>query len=288
MLNIKEILEYRKNNPEPKEVTEIRNKILDTFKDLVFVEEGHKYYLNGVSLPSVSHVTHQFIPYSNWDEIAENYAIKHGMSKEEVQEKWHYNNIRATNSGTGAHLYGEEWYKILMGEPEKLCEIIKPQYQDGYLLPHSPKEIAISLFIEDLYRTPNMYPVLVETRVYTGLNKKKNLNPKNQYCGTFDMLYYYKHPTDDTKSGLILLDYKTNSSLYKPYNQEHNKTLLTPFDYMILEDLSTYTLQLSAYQIPLEDIGYKVLGRRIIWLKEDGTYDKISVPDVTKTLREIL
>ena len=47
---------------EPKIVTEIRHKILDTFKDLSFVEEGHHYYLNGKEIPSVSSVIHQFEP----------------------------------------------------------------------------------------------------------------------------------------------------------------------------------------------------------------------------------
>ena len=45
---------------EPREVTNIRNKILTEFKDLQFIEEGHKYFLNGIQLPSVSEVTHQF------------------------------------------------------------------------------------------------------------------------------------------------------------------------------------------------------------------------------------
>ena len=47
-------------------------------------------------------------------------------------------------------------------------------------------------------------------------------------------------------------------------------------------------LQLSCYQIPLEDIGLKVIGRRIIWLKDDGTYEKISLQDVTQKLRKTL
>mgnify|MGYP000792473904 FL=1 len=42
MLNIKEILEFRKTNPEPKEVTKIREKILSTFNKLQFVEETHQ------------------------------------------------------------------------------------------------------------------------------------------------------------------------------------------------------------------------------------------------------
>ena len=45
MLNIKEILEFRKTNPEPKEVTKIREKILSTFNKLQFVEETHQYFL---------------------------------------------------------------------------------------------------------------------------------------------------------------------------------------------------------------------------------------------------
>lgn len=112
MLNIKEILEFRKTNPEPKEVTKIREKILSTFNKLQFVEETHQYFLpdtegNLIEYDCVSNVTHKFVPHENWDLIAENYAIKHNKPKELVQEEWHYNNIRATNSGTGVHLYGE-------------------------------------------------------------------------------------------------------------------------------------------------------------------------------------
>jgi hypothetical protein len=54
------------------------------------------------------------------------------------------------------------------------------------------------------------------------------------------------------------------------------------------EALSSYKLQLSAYQLPLEDIGLKVIGRRIIWLKEDGEYELIPIDDYTGKLREIL
>ena len=61
--------------------------------------------------------------------------------------------------------------------------------------------------------------------------------------------------------------------------------LLHPFEDLYAEAQSLYTLQLSCYQIPLEDIGLKVIGRRLIHLKEDGTYEKIPLPDVTKELR---
>ena len=64
--------------------------------------------------------------------------------------------------------------------------------------------------------------------------------------------------------------------------------MYAPFTDMISESFSSYTLQLSAYQLPLEDIGLKVIARRIIWLKDDGTYELLPVKDVTKQLREVL
>ena len=60
------------------------------------------------------------------------------------------------------------------------------------------------------------------------------------------------------------------------------------FDNLYEESFSYYILQLSAYQIPLEDIGLRVIARRIVWLKEDGNYELIQVPNVTAKLREIL
>jgi hypothetical protein len=38
----------------------------------------------------------------------------------------------------------------------------------------------------------------------------------------------------------------------------------------------------------LEDIGLKVIARRIIWLKDDGTYELIPLNDVTDRLRDVL
>ena len=52
--------------------------------------------------------------------------------------------------------------------------------------------------------------------------------------------------------------------------------------------LSLYKLQLSLYQICLENIGFKTAGRRILWLKPEGFYDKIKLEEFTQTLRNKL
>lgn len=270
---------------EPKEVTDIRNKILETFNELKFVEEGHKYYLRGEELTSVSHVTHQFEPFCDWEKVAENYAKKHGETKEYWQEQWRYNSLKATIRGTLTHEYGESIAWIRSGHPEFICKSCECKYVDNWLVPTHPKEEAILKFWDEL--PPSLHFVLAETKVYSGVNP--DVAPLNKnYAGTFDLLFYYKDEKDDSKSGLVIFDYKTNKTLNNEYNQTYGKKLLYPFEDFTQEAQSLYTLQLSCYQIPLEDIGLKVIGRRIIHLKEDGTYEKISLPNVTEKLRNVL
>lgn len=279
MLNIEDVKERLRNNPEPKEVEKIRQKIISSFNRLEFIEEGHKYFLHNddgskTALKSVSETIHQFVPYVDWDEKARNCALREGVDVSVIKRRWQENNIRATNNGTSTHLFGEMYHWFVTGQTDKFCDIIRPQYENGYLIPYSEKQNASQKYNEDLFNIHDMYPLMVETQVYTKV-----------YAGTFDKLIYYKHPTDDSKSGLILSDYKTNGSLTNDYNRKNGKMMLYPFEDLIDESLSHYICQLSAYQIPLEDIGLKVLARRIIWLKPDGTYEQISVPDVTKRLR---
>ena len=282
MLNIEDVEKRLQENPEPKEVVKIRNKIKKAFKDLEFVEEGHKYYVHNTDgttkeLKSVSETIHQFVPYVDWEDKAQSCALKEGVDVSVIKRRWEENNIRATNNGTSVHLFGEMYHWFVTGHPEKICNIIKPQYEKGYLIPFGEKQCASQQYNEDLFNVHDMYPLMVETQVYT-----------DKYAGTFDKLIYYKHPTDDSKSGIIIADYKTNASLISDYNRRNGNMMLPPFDDYVDEALSHYICQLSAYQIPLEDLGLKVLARRIIWLKPDSTYEQISVPDVTQRIRAAL
>lgn len=273
---------------EPEEVTQIRHKILETFKDLEFYEEGHRYLLHGKPLISVTNLTHKFQEPFDENTQAEIYAEKHGETKEYWLKQWHLNSFKATSQGTKIHAWGESrgWQKN--GHPELICEEILPQYhkETDTLVTWHPKEEAIEKFINDLPESYHL--VLNEAKVFSGLNPKKELNTNTLYCGTFDLLYYYKHPTDDSKSGLVILDYKTNKSLISEFSRTRGKMLYPPFEDLYSESLGVYYLQLNLYQIPLEDIGLKVLGRKIIWLKDDGTYEKYDVPNLTDKLRKVV
>ena len=282
MLNISDVRKRLAVNKEPPEVEEIRNKIISSFNKLEFVEEGHKYFLHNDDgtvdeLQSVSATIHQFEPYVDWDEKAQGCALKEGVDVSVIKRRWEENNIRATNNGTSTHLFGENYHWFVTDKVDKIVPVLQPQYERGYFIPYGEKQNAVQQYNEDLFNVKDMYPLMVETQVYT-----------KKYAGTFDKLIYYKHPTDNNKSGLIISDYKTNTSLSSDYNRKFNVTMLPPFDDLIDEALSHYTLQLSMYQIPLEDIGLKVLARRLIWLKSDGTYEQIALPNITKKIRKAL
>ncbi len=273
---------------EPQEVTEIRHKILTEFSDLEFQEEGHIYTLHGENLPSVSQITHQFNAYP-FDVMAQSiaYAEKHGETPQYWRDKWKFHNLQSTTSGTLVHSYGESLGWLKNGHAELITEDNKCKYikEKGWLIPTRPKEEAILKFYNELHK--DLHFVLAETKVYTGKNKSLT-NLKQDYCGTFDILFYYKDPKDDSKSGLCIFDFKTNKTLKSPFSRGRKRYLLSPFTDLYEEDLSYYTLQLSCYQIPLEDIGLKVIARRIVWLREDGTYELIPLEDVTQRLRETL
>lgn len=289
MLHIDDIREKLERNPEPDFVKEVRENIISSFSNLQFLEEGHKYFVHKadgstISLPSVSHVCHQFQPFVDWDEIAQRKATKEGIPKEELQRQWKENNIRSTNNGTITHEFGEGYMYFFQGKPELIPDRVKVQYEDGFFIPYGKKQEAICRFYEDLYKIDNFYPVMPEARIYTGL-EGKGYDFTQNYSGTFDMLFACQIRG---KWKLALLDWKTNASLENSFNQAKGNTLLEPFTYMIDESKSLYTIQLSLYQLGLEQLGYEIADRKIIWLKEDGNYEKISVPDVTKELINVL
>ena len=158
--------------------------------------------------------------------------------------------------------------------------------EKNFLADIHPKESAVRLFLNEL---PSCYHlVLNETKVYSGKNPDASQNLKEQICGTFDMLYWYDGDGNPANAGFVVFDYKTNANLVDEYNRQHGIMLLSPFDNLYQESLGEYTIQLSLYSLMLEDIGLNVIERYLIWLKDDGTYEKIALPNITQTLRRVL
>lgn len=250
------------------------------FSELEFDEVAHRYTLRGENLISVSAFTHQW-DVSDFDEIAKQYAKKHGGTAEEWRAKWDEKSLVSCNNGTFAHEVAESLVRLRLGQSAEECpNAIKPLIKDGKLttLPGTlepeiyKKCIAAKTFLSEL--PENEEPVAVETRVYTSGYKKN-------YAGTFDLLVY-----DKERDGYIIYDYKTNANLEG--NIAYIKFLKAPFLELTEDSLGHYTLQQSCYQIPLEDAGIKILERNLVWLKEDGNYEIYSLPNFTDKIRKVL
>lgn len=274
---------------EPEVVTVARTNILQKFADLEFYEDGHVYLLHGKTLNSVSSIGHRFIE-KPFDEAlqAAKYAKKHGYTADYWIKQWRCNSFKATTLGTKTHEFGESLGYLLAGHPELIRDSVRVQYNEKYcyLAPIHPKEEAVESFLKEL---PSSYHLVMnETKVYSGSNPDDSKNLKEQICGTFDMLYWYDGDGDKSKSGFVILDYKTNSNLYSDYNRSHSKMLLPPFNDFYEESYGLYVIQLNLYALMLEDIGLPVIARKIVWLKDDSTYEMVSVPDITQLLRDTL
>lgn len=288
MIHIDDILERKKCNPEPKEVTEIRELIKNSFNKLEFVEDGHKYFLpknDGYKeeLISVSAMTKMFEQEQDWDSIAERYSLNHDIPIEQVKRMWKENNLSATSNGSKVHMWGECMMRLYNGEEEFVKQNIPFLYQEGFMIPSCPKEQAIEKYYTDIFNNDDVYPIMPETKVYTGMNNKYNFGLN--YAGTFDILLAMRI---NGQIKICIHDFKTNAALTKDYNRKNNINLINEFSDYVDEPLSHYYIQLNAYQIALSQLDLPIVDRRLIWLKDDGTYEKVPVPCITDRLVKFL
>lgn len=265
----------------------LREVIKNEFSGLTFIEEGHKYFLNGKPMTCVSDVTHLFQEHfdstqkavetseRNWNNPESKYFR---MTPEQILESWKKISDEACEHGTFTHECGESLFYYMTGQIDKILPDFKDRLtEDGGFMLLYPKEEAAGKFYEDIPEC--IVPILAETKVY---------DEELGYSGTFDILFYYDATLDGKnpeKSGLIVMDWKTNKNLYKNFK---GQKLLSPFDELLDMPLNLYKLQLSLYQSCINKVGLKVVARKILWLKPDGSYDKINLEEYVNILRETL
>lgn len=287
MIHIDDIKKRLKHNPEPKEVSEMREHILSSFNGLEFIEDGHIYNLHNSdgtttpNIPSASAIIKRFEPKEDWDMIAENYAVNHNMDVKVVKRIWKEKNIHSTNNGTSTHLYGEFMQKFITSGEPNFCDVLSPQYEQGFFIPYSPKQEAIMKYWEAAIKVDEIYPLLPEVKMYMPVGNKYGIN--EVFCGTADITFAYKY---NGEWCILLEDYKTNASLTNDFNRKKQNMMLPPFNNLVNEALSHYMIQQGLYSMMLENLGYNVISRKLVHLKDDGTYEKVKLPYIKEQLIE--
>lgn len=141
------------------------------------------------------------------------------------------------------------------------------EFYDGTQEPKNDLQRAAKKFFDEL---PPYYEIISkEIRMYSREYK---------YAGTADLLLL-----DTRTNSLVIADFKTNKDLWKSYQM-----LQPPFEHLEQNNFNKYQFQLSYYQIILEQTGYDVSNRVIVWLRRDGEYEIHSTTDYTKELRKCL
>lgn len=221
--------------------------IEEYFRELRFYDEGHKYLINNREILSVSSLLYNFIEKIDWSTKTAKTERELGISQVDVLKLWKENADNAAKKGSRVHYYAE--------------------HEVGIRMPELPQEVAVLKFFVDLDQ--NRYKIVCkELSMY---------HKQYYYSGTSDLIIY-----DTFTDTYIIADYKTNKDLFKNFAEQK---LLYPFDEMLDHPYSKYELQLSFYQILLEQVGVKVSERWIIWVKEDEDYEIYKTTDYTERLK---
>lgn len=235
---------------------ELRNKILEFFNGINLDEKTHTYTISGDKKLSIS-VSGLIKPYkhpTDYEALKKDLAIKRGVTEESIQDSWNEAAELGCSIGDATHIFGENY--VLNG--------MKGDPSTGY-------ERAVVKFWADM--PPHIVPLILEVKMY-----HKDL----LFAGTSDILLY------NTKTNEIYIaDYKTNKNLFKNFREQK---MLAPFNNLICMPFNHYTLQLSYYQILLEQAikDIKITRRIIVWLLPSGEYQMYDTIDLTSVLRNEL
>ncbi len=248
--------------------TYANERLADASCGLEFEPIAHRYSIGGTVIPSVSSVVEYFDPFDAAAVAAGcSKNSRHemfGKSVEEILSIWKERGRVASEAGTAVHEFGEACFLCKAGRPDLLEPAMRERlFPDGTLEAVSPKEEAVARWWDalDLGR----YVLIAkEARVY---------NPQLRYAGTFDILLY-----DLVEHCYMLKDYKTNADLFRWFG-DYLRAPLTPIK---SNDVGKYTVQQNLYRIELENISLKVGSMDLIWLKEDGTFQEVRLPEYQK------
>jgi hypothetical protein len=219
------------------------------FNDIYFVEDSHRYYYGGQVIPvSASVIYKMFTSPFEKDLIAGKVAKRDGRNKKDVIKEWEEKAHRACVLGTQTHSFGEAYM------------------QDRSIKPSNLYEIALKSFIDKI---PD-YVTLVSC-------EKIMYHYQLDYAGTADLILY-----NEKTDKYIIVDYKSNENLFKCYG---DKKMVYPFEQLLDMPYNHYQIQLSLYQMLLEQIpGVEVGIRRLVWLLPDGNFKILDTADYCEAL----
>ena len=245
----------------------------DSFKDFKFYADGHYYECKGKRVGiSVTTFIHEYCNEFDAEGMAEKVANRDGKTVQQVLDEWAYKRDFSCEKGTTCH----EWSQSLWSGAE-----YKP------LLFDESKEYmsALDKIKNQAVNFKNDYQEHLEHLIDELPIGSEEFN----IASCVDHLFYNK-----LTGGLVLVDYKTNSTL-KGYNDDiknrrYTKKMKVPLHNIDDDALHHYYIQLSIYKFLIEKYtGLKVDEMFIVYMSENiENYEIIPIPYLYEEVRKIL
>lgn len=247
---------------------EIKEKILNTFKDYDFVDETHTYFYKGNKVGiSTTGLIHQYSnEFDKWG-MSANVARKRGVSQLEILEEWKFENLHSTIKGSMIHEFAQSLWenKDYIFTYDNIPECINKKRLMEELLIMSNQAINFYNDYKDYYE-------LIGCEIYLGV-------PDYDECGATDMILKNKFSDE-----ILILDFKSNKKI--EYESFGHKKMLIPLQKYEDCNYIHYSLQLSAYSYKLEYMtGIKAKEKLIVYF--DCTKDNYQIIEPLELNKEV-
>ena len=246
---------------------EMLKTLKDTFKDYQFFEEQHYYEYKGERVGiSVTRFIEEYANKFDSYGVAEKVANRDGKTIQQVLDEWQLTNDLACEKGHLGHCYAQNKWN---------GETYKEHIKDGLEAIKTPLEL-IKKQADDFYNDFN-------DRLEHLIDELPIGSPESDIASCVDDLFINKYT-----GGLVLVDYKTNSDIYK--GDKFAKQMKFPLQHLKDTKLNHYAIQLSIYRYIIEKYsGLKVDEMFIVYFSENNDdYQIIDVPYLEDEVKQIL
>jgi hypothetical protein len=227
------------------------------FNNIIYHDEPHTYHINNKQLISATTFIGKFKAKFDSDSVAEKFADKNGLDKQDVLDSWDWKRDFSCIKGTLFHKYAED-------------------YLNNKIFPYD------SVYFTKLFGVDTMkpiYDILVRQFKQFYEDSSHNLVPvKSEWivgdeemgiCGTVDQLYFNKKT-----QMLEIWDWKSNKAIN--LKSQYNQRFRHPIEHLDMCEMNTYSLQLSLYKYIIEmNTSLRIGNCYIVWFNEKNDAYKI-------------
>lgn len=231
---------------------------LNKFNGIVFNELAHSYHYNGVKCTSVTQLISNYKKKFETEIIASKYALKNGLSIDEVLTDWDLKRDTANARGTELHKYAELKFacKEYDVSEEQLSTDLKSK-------------------IDSFYEMSKGRLIPVASELIVGDSDKS-------LCGMIDQIFYNVKAEE-----FQIWDYKTNKEI-NTHSKYKNK-MINGLEHLQECEFNTYSLQLAIYKRIIErNTNIRLGSSYICWINEcNETYKTFKMNDMTNEVNLI-